>query len=301
MSVHDKDFYNSASAAKLGWDPTWFCAEGFDDTLVENVKDFQRKYGLDVDGLVGPATYRRATTWRESLEEDSHSVQHDEYSENIICDGEEVSIDWPKVITMGEPGALVLPEDCYRESPPGREPKLIVTHWDAALSAKSCHRILSRRNISSHFVIDNDGTIYQMMDTNHVAWHAGKVNKFSIGIDFSNAFYTKYQSWYTKNNFGLRPVLTDSKVHGRKVEKHLGYYKVQIEAYKALIESLCRHYDIPLECPMDGDEYMTSYHKNSYTGKFSGVVCHFNISKKKIDCAGLELDSILEEIRNSSD
>ena len=229
-------------------------------------------------------------------------MTHDKYSENIVCNGKEVPIDWPKVITMDEPSALVLPDDCYKEHDSGeREPKLIVTHWDAALSAKSCHKILSRRNISTHFVIDNDGTIYQMMDTNDVAWHAGKVNSFSIGIDFSNAFYTKYQKWYTRHNFGRRPVLTDSMVRGRKIQTHLGYYKVQLDAYKALLKSLCGHYNIPLKCPMDKDGYMTKFDNDSYSGKFSGVVCHFNVSNKKIDCAGLQLDFILGEIRNSSD
>ena len=61
-----------------------------------------------------------------------------------------------------------------------------------------------------HFLIDNDGTIYQMLDTQHIAWHAGIPryeggNKRGIGVEISNAYYPKYQEWYIKHGFGERP------------------------------------------------------------------------------------------------
>jgi hypothetical protein len=42
---------------------------------------------------------------------------------------------------------------------------------------------------------------------NHIAWHAGSrtVNRKSVGVEISNAYYPKYQSWYKKNGFGERP------------------------------------------------------------------------------------------------
>ena len=30
----DKNFYNESSAAKLGWDPSWFDCDEFDEDLV---------------------------------------------------------------------------------------------------------------------------------------------------------------------------------------------------------------------------------------------------------------------------
>ena len=39
----DKDFYNKSSADSLGWDPTWFDADEFDEELVKNVKKWQKK------------------------------------------------------------------------------------------------------------------------------------------------------------------------------------------------------------------------------------------------------------------
>ena len=54
-----------------------------------------------------------------------------------------------------------------------RNPSFFVCHWDVCLSSKMCHRVLKQRGISVHFAIDNDGTIYQFMDMNDVAYHAG--------------------------------------------------------------------------------------------------------------------------------
>ena len=53
----DKNFYNEASAAKLGWDPSWFGEKYFDDKLSRAIKIFQRAIGLVADGLCGPATF----------------------------------------------------------------------------------------------------------------------------------------------------------------------------------------------------------------------------------------------------
>ena len=56
---------------------------------------------------------------------------------------------------------------------PDRKPTFFVNHWDVCLSADSCAKVLNKRGISVHFLIDNDGTIFQMLDTQHKAWHAG--------------------------------------------------------------------------------------------------------------------------------
>lgn len=37
--------------------------------------------------------------------------------------------------------------------------------------------------VSAHFVIDRDGTIYQLVDLRDTAWHASQVNAVSVGIE----------------------------------------------------------------------------------------------------------------------
>ncbi len=302
----DKNFYNTASASKLGWEPIWFGALEFDDRLIEKIEEFQEEHDLKADGLCGPATYRRIVTARQALMEltlDQYEskIKDLENIKKIICGGKGLPIKWNKVVNLVDSGNLELPSNCYRLVTKERIPTMIVTHWDVALSASSCYKILKNKGISSHFAIDNDGTIYQMVDTQNIAWHAGNrgVNNTSIGIDFSNAYYTKYQKYYEKKGFGSRPVLGDSKVHGRTLKEHLGYYPVQIEAYKALVKCLSEHYDIPLVCPLDNNgDLLTTVHPPSKKANWHGVVSHYNLTDGKIDCAGLPLEQILSEIRN---
>jgi len=288
--------YNKRSAKKYGWEPSWFGATEFDGVLIENIKEFQELHDLKADGLCGPATYRRAYTNKLVYIDNAEDAMQTEIKKNrIICNGVPVSIKWDKIEISW------INDKCFSKVKKKiRKPTMIVTHWDATLSAASCKRILEKRKISTHFVIDNDGTIVQLVDPQDVAWHAGirKVNKASVGIDFSNAVYTKYNKAYAKKGFGLRPVIDGWRVHGWRPKPFLGAYPIQVEAYKALLEALHKHYGIPMECPLDDDgNLLTGIHKPSKRAKFKGVVNHYNLSKKKWDTLGLELDKILEEIR----
>ena len=290
MNTQAKIDYNKRSAENLGWSPELFGAVRHNEELIEKITDFQKEHDLTPDGLCGPMTYARALTQREANQDTDY----------IVCNGEAVTIGWDKTINLSHENSKRLPLNCYKSVVEDRTSTMIVTHWDAALSADSCYKILKKREISSHFVIDNDGTIYQMVDTKHVCWHAGirSVNETSIGIDFTNAYYTKYQDWYKRRGFGERPVLQGVKMHGRTLDPFLGYYPVQIEAYKALVKGLCKHYNIKLECPLDEHgNLLSTVDDTAAEGKFEGVVGHYHLTRRKKDTAGLELKEILEDIK----
>jgi len=215
--------YNKKSSKKYGWHPSWLDSQltKIDSDLIDVIKWFQITHDLEVDGKIGPMTFRRLLSAKDL-----------EKSENyILVDGKCVEIDWDVKIDL-------MSDNCYRTWRRKRKPKMIVTHWDATTSAEKCRRVLQARNISTHFCIDNDGMIYQYVDTNNVAWHARGSNNNSIGIDFSNAYYLKYSNYYEKKGFNKRPVCHGSIVHNVKLKPHLGYYPVQIEAYKKLINIL---------------------------------------------------------------
>jgi len=289
--------YNKRSAKKYKWEPSWFGATKFDNNLIENIKEFQRLHDLKADGLCGPMTYRRAYTNKLAYVDNTEDTMDTSAKKNrIFCNGFPVRINWDKIEISW------IKDNCFSKvKSKVRKPTMVVTHWDAALSAASCKRILEKRKISTHFVIDNDGTIVQLVDPQDVAWHAGirRVNKASIGVDFSNAVYTKYNKVYNKKGFGFRPVISGWRVHGWRPKPFLGPYPAQIEAYKALLEVLHEHYNIPLECPLDENgQLLTKVHKPSKKAKFKGVVNHYNLSTNKWDTLGLQLDQILEEIRD---
>ena len=296
----DKVYYNEASAAKLGWDPTWFGQDAYDEKLVRAIKKWQKENGLTADGLCGPGTFRRIWTEREANISDYVSPNWDNDGlARIVYNGKEFPIEWDKTVLWTDKGGLMAKLGNYKSMAGQRvrKPTQFVNHWDVCLSSKSCQRVLDRRGISVHFLIDNDGTIYQTMDLQHIGWHAGssKINAKSIGVEISNAYDLKWQSWYKKNGFGERPVVKDAYVHGKKLRDHLGFYPVQIEALKALWKAIHNACDIPLETP-------TGAAKNAYTatvssGKFKGFVSHYHITKRKIDCGGLDIEKLLEDLK----
>ena len=287
--------YNKQTSEKYGWDPSWFGADDFGPELQEKVKLFQKSMGIGADGLVGPATFRRIFAHREATIDD-----YEPNGEHIVYNGNYFPIKWDKVITWGEPGGLKLNSNTY-SSYSGKTPRditMFVNHWDVCLSSKSCVSVLNKRKVSVHFCIDNDGTIYQLADLQHACWHASDrtVNHKSIGVEISNAYYTKYQDWYTKR-FGPRPVVTDAVVHGRTLDPHLGFYPVQIEALKALWEAVSNACGIPLEAPLKNGELDTGENRDVSSGKFEGFVNHYNVTNRKIDCAGLDLVKLLNEVK----
>jgi len=279
-----KIWFNKRSSRRFGWTPEWFGLRDFDIELIDEVMIFQRNHDLKQDGMVGTNTFRRLQMY--------HDLDLFGDDNRILVNGVKRSIGWHKVKRD------LIPSNCYRTVKTPRKPHVIVTHFDVCTSAESCKKVLEKRGISTHFVIDNDGTIVQLVDTNHIAWHARSANKYSIGIDISSAYYTKYFNTYTKKGFGPRPILADSVVHGRHLDAHLGYYPEQIQAYKALVRYLCKVYKIPLDYPKDEKgKLSTTVHKEAARNKFRGVVNHYNLTRNKIDTVGLKIDEIIEDIK----
>lgn len=72
----------------------------------------------------------------------------------------------------------------------------IIIHYTDMLSAEAALAWLinPKSNVSAHYLIDEEGTIYQMVPEEKRAWHAGKsvwqgrsnVNDYSIGIELAN-------------------------------------------------------------------------------------------------------------------
>jgi peptidoglycan hydrolase-like protein with peptidoglycan-binding domain len=294
----DKNFYNQSSATSLGWSPNWFGEKHYDEKLVRAIKRFQKSYGLKPDGMCGPTTFRRL--WTERQENiDEHIPKDLNYSKYIVHNGNFTPIEWDKFVLWSERGGQEARQGSYYDysGRPERKPRLFVNHWDVCLSSTQCQKVLDKRGISVHFLIDNDGTIYQTLDLQHAAFHAGNVNRKSVGVEISNAYYPKYQSTYVKRGFGERPVIEDGWVHGNKLDPFLGFYPVQLEALKALWASVNKALDIPLQTPLS--QFGTTskhYEQDAAYGKYSGFVSHYHVSKKKIDCAGLDIKTLIEEI-----
>ena len=288
--------YNKKTSKELGWEPNWFGCEEINDELTEKIKEFQKEMHINPDGMCGPGTFRRK--FNERAEELEAKDRDANFSDHIICHGNPVPIDWDRVVLWTDRGGFKTKEGNYKKVNGQRDIDLFVTHWDVCLSSEICQRVLDKRGISVHFLIDNDGTIYQTLDTTHIAWHAGSVNNRSVGVEIANAYYPKWQSWYEKKGFGSRDILEDSIVNGKTIETHLDFYPVQKEALKALAKAINEGLRIPLEAPqnINGSQYTDTLSKPKLKA-FKGFIHHYHQTSKKIDCGGLDLVKLLDEVK----
>ena len=115
------------------------------------------------------------------------------------------------------------------------EPKLIVMHYTAAGSGKASASYLMgphKPSSSAHFVVDRDGMVLQISDTEYVTWHAGKsrwrgvigINPHAIGIEIAN------HGWDYK---GADAIVARHK-NGGPIQKWEPYTALQIAAVKKL-------------------------------------------------------------------
>ncbi|MCB1579269.1 MAG: N-acetylmuramoyl-L-alanine amidase [Rhodospirillales bacterium] len=75
-------------------------------------------------------------------------------------------------------------------------PSMIVIHYTGMKTAQAALQRLCNpeAEVSAHYVIDEDGTLYQLVDEDKRAWHAGvsewegctDINSASIGIELVN-------------------------------------------------------------------------------------------------------------------
>ena len=64
--------------------------------------------------------------------------------------------------------------------------KIVLHHNAGTLSVKGCWDTWQTREASAHYQVQKDGVIGQLVWDRDTAWHAGSVNKESIGIEHAN-------------------------------------------------------------------------------------------------------------------
>lgn len=295
----DKEFYNEASASKLGWEPEWFISghKLFDKKLTSAIKKWQAERGIYADGMCGPGTFRHINAEVEARSELDTLGWVTDSSDVIWWKDTPIKIDWPseKVHTFKDPGFPYPVSKGVTKNSRKRTIRSFVTHWDVCLNSMSCARVLAKRNVSVHFCIDNDGTIIQLHDLNDSCWHAGNrnVNKYSVGVEISNAYYQKYQSWYKRNVGKERPIMTGALAQNKTLDDFTWFYPEQLDALSALYKAIHKGCGVPLTAPTN----KWAYDADAASGRFKGFMNHFHCSKKKIDCGGLDIEEIVNRIK----
>jgi N-acetylmuramoyl-L-alanine amidase len=122
---------------------------------------------------------------------------------------------------------IQMPSPNYNDRPDGVVISSIIIHYTGMKTAQDALDRLCdpASEVSAHYTIDEDGTVYNHVDPVKRAWHAGvsqwnelqNFNDFSIGIELVNPGH----------EFGYR-----------------AFPEVQIDALVSLMKDLCSQYNI---------------------------------------------------------
>lgn len=173
----------------------------------------------------------------------------------------------------------------------GRDICQIILHHDVCTSAESCIRILQKRGLGTHFVIDNDGTVVQLADPQDRVSHCRgdylkqkdkSYNWRAIGIDISNVVLPKYAGGYT-----IPREQATVEVHGQPITGLLPY-PCQVDACLALVRVLADYYQIPLTTRTTTDW------RGDITPWTPGIWGHLHVAKGKIDPFGFPFVRLTE-------
>lgn len=169
----------------------------------------------------------------------------------------------------------------------------IILHHDGTADSRGCFRVLAQRSLSTHLMIDGDGTVYQPLDLSDMAYHAGDYNRHSVGIDLNNPVIPN-----RVKDPSIRGIFTGRINGGRKTS--LGYTDAQYDSLIAVVDGLRRIFPkIVTKAPIadDGKVVRTKLREAG----FPGVVGHMHVSANKWDPGpGFDWERLLIGIRGNS-
>ena len=190
-----------------------------------------------------------------------------------------------------------------------------VIHFDAAGTSRQCFAVLHDvRDLSVHFMLDLDGTIYQTLDAKERAWHATTSNSRAVGIEIANiGAYPARDSraladWYTQqpngrtrltipSRFGdgglrtagfvgqpARPKPVTGTIQGRQLVQ----YDFTPQQYRALIHltaALCKIFpNLHCDYPRDpSGQLIRGKLPDDDLARYQGLLGHYHVQSNKVD------------------
>jgi len=191
---------------------------------------------------------------------------------------------------------VLLPKEYIGEV---KKKDLIVLHFTAGTSAKSTFETWKNNpvRVATCYTVDPDGSIYELFDPAHWAFHLGvkgsngKHDKRSIGIEIANVGPLKIDAnkpdqlnWWPRE-WGTRWCRRDETskyvpASYRGIDFFVAFPDEQLDAVGQLVRHLCERFEIRRKVPAKphrGKCDLTRF------GKFTGVASHQNFRKDKWD------------------
>ena len=190
-----------------------------------------------------------------------------------------------------------------------------VLHYDACGTSRQCFKVLQDvRDLSVHFMLDLDGTIYQTLDVKERAWHASIANTRAVGIEIANigahppGRAGSLDEWYRRDSNGTTRITIPARFgdgglrtpgfvgHSARPEPVPGFlqgqnlvqYDFTPEQYRALIQltaALCKVFP-KLKCDYPRDAagaLVPRILPDDEYERYHGLLGHFHIQTNKVD------------------
>ncbi len=184
-------------------------------------------------------------------------------------------------------------------------------HHSGLYHSKTTFAVLhNERKLSVHFILDDNGTLYQTLDLAECAWHAGKNNSCSVGIEIdSRALAIKFPNAYDIYNQKKYIVSPREKKVDRIHNSWVVGFDYTDKQYSALIKlsiKLCELFPKLNNQLVDGKMVADFPRDNKgrivkgvipQPTKHCGFICHYNTSENKLDPISFDHNRFLLGIR----
>ena len=174
-----------------------------------------------------------------------------------------------------------------------------VLHHDGCASSADCFHVLhDERGLSAHFLVDNNGWIYQTLDLADGAFHASGVNEISIGVELCNRGQIELDGpdFYRKR--GLSRDVAEMVVHNTRY-RMWQYAPDQYMAMAALGKALARLLpNLPQVFPEWNGQIVNTWMADPRA--FAGYIGHYHVTNNKWDPGCFDFRWLAQKIRVSS-
>ena len=177
-----------------------------------------------------------------------------------------------------------------------------VVHHDGCNTADMCFSVLqNERGLSVHFLLDNDGTIYQTIDLGLMAYHASEWNIDSIGIEMCNkGDAIQFPNWYEGGKYGPKREVKTIKINNHAIRAY-DYTQQQKDSFDKLCRALQRLLpNLPAEFPQQspGKQHWGTIPKDQ-SMRFAGYIGHYHLWDQKWDPGPFEFEPFCRRLRGS--
>jgi len=234
----------------------------------------------------------------------------------ILIGGQRFSVGDITVVAYDEPGAYSFYSidtksgmPCFgpRYEKPGKPVTTIeqlfgfvhqlIIHTDLTRDSKGCFNALVGRDLSTHFMIEWDGTCYQPLDLLDCGYHAGESNSGGIGLDMNNMMknlekaenanappydpdHERYAEM-SKKKYN-RPRSDRMEINGAKV-RSWGYTDPQYNALIQVLKELTNRFtNLKAQYPVDAKGDVVGRVLDDFQG-FNGFMAHWHVEAQRWD------------------